>query len=218
MNARILFAALLPLALGACQMTAFEALPEGATTACPKGLPGAWVAQDESKPNEPTDFGVLIHADCSIESRSKGVKHPASGALPKLTFATAAGEELMLIDTVAALDLAELKPGDDEHKPSGYVAFAFKREGAIVELRSVDDRRVATLIVQGAVQGTTHVEHSNRNTEISNLVKEDAAGTARVLASYDLFDREDKMRFRRVGDDARALDRAVKAAGKKARK
>lgn len=206
------FAALLPLALGACQMTAFGSLPQGASNDCPKPLVGAWLAQEEKR-GEPSDFGIVVHADCTVESRSKGEKRPASGPLPQLSVLRQAGsDEIVLIGTAAAFDLADIKPTNADEKPGGYMAFAWKRDDITVELRGIDDRRVATLIVQGAIQGDAHAHQTNRQTEIENFVTEDAAGAARVLSTYDLFDARNPMRFRRVGDDAKALERSMRFA------
>ena len=114
--------ALLPLALSACQMTAFESLPQGAANDCPKPLVGAWLGQEE-KHGDVSDFGIVVHADCTVESRSKGEKHPASGPLPQLSVLHQGDQEIVLVGTVAAFDLADLKPTQDDEKPKGYKDF-----------------------------------------------------------------------------------------------
>jgi hypothetical protein len=214
---RTLVALLLPLALGACSMTTFKNLPQGVAEDCPKAAVGAWLAREE-RPAEPADFGLVVHADCTVESRdAKHGKRPASGPLPRLRFLhEAAGDEVALIDTGAAFDLVDVKRSED--MPAGsFMAFAWKVESNALTLRQIDDRRVATLIVQGAIQGTAQAKHHNRGTEIANAVEEDAAATANLFRAYDLFS-DKPLEFKRVGEDAKALERALRPAAKKAKK
>ena len=211
-----ILAALLPLALGACSMTTFKNLPQAVAEDCPKALTGAWLAREEHA-DEPSDFGLVVHADCTVESRdAKHGKRPAAGALPRLKFLhEAAGDDVAWIETSAAFDLVDIKPGEGE--ADGFMAIAWKVDSNKLTLRQVDDRHVAALILDGAIEGNSHIKHQNRSTEVVNRVDEDAAATAALFRSYELF-ADKPLEFTRVGDDSRALERVVKAAAKKAKK
>ena len=208
------FVPLLVLALTACQSTSFQNLPPEVSTTCPKPLVGAWLALDDG--DVASDFGLVVKSDCTVESLDdKGVHRPAS-ARPQLTLAKIAGDDVFFVPINGAVELVDVKA--EKNQTEGQMAFAWKRTNMQLDLRGIDDRRVSTLIVQGAIQGESEVQHLNRGTNIYNFVKEDSAGTERVIGQLGLFQEKATFHFRRVGDDMKALERALKTAAKKPKK
>jgi hypothetical protein len=89
------------------------------------------------------------------------------------------------------------------------VVLSWNRDGERMSMRQADHRRVATLIVQGALPGKVNWQSDTASTVI-------VGGEANVVADtfnrYDFFEGGGGFTLRRVGDDAKALDRAVKRA------
>jgi hypothetical protein len=208
---RIALALALPALLAGCQLTMVETLPAGATPTCPAEWRGAWIAIDESGRDD-GDFGIVVHDDCGVESRDHGNPHPAKPPLPHPAFfQTGKSKSLAFIGAADALDLIAAPTSDEGEKPStGYVVLAWTREGDRMSLRQVDHRRVATLIVQGAVPGKVNWQSESTS---STLIGGDPNLVAEIFNRYDFFEQSAPFSLRRVGDDAKALERALKRAG-----
>jgi len=205
------------LALCACQTTIVEHLPQGATADCPAPVRGAWIAiEDDGR--EASDFGVIVHADCTLESRGKDGAHPAHPPLPHAQFFSGAGKDLVLIPTSDAYELAEVKPDEKTYDKAGFIFFAWRRHGDVLELQAPDHRYVANLIVNGAVHGRTLWNSEGQAASTYNFLSGDDAAIAQMLTRFDLFGEVKAMRLRRVGDDEKALNRALRAATSKAEK
>ena len=205
------------LALCACQTTIVEHVPQGAKAECPAPVLGAWIAIEDDGQEAP-DFGVLVHSDCTLESRGKDGAHPAHPPLPHAQFFSGAGKDLVLIPTADAYELAEVKPDEKTDNKAGFIVFAWQRHGDVLELQAPDHRYVANLIVNGAVHGRTLWNGVDQATSVSNFLSGDDAAIAQVLTHFDLFGEVKAMRLRRVGDDAKTLNRALRAATSKAEK
>ena len=214
---RNLMRALLALAplmlLSGCQLTMVESLPAGAVPTCPAEWRGAWIAVDEAGRDD-ADFGIVVHDDCAVESRDHGNPHPAKPPLPHPAFAQGnGGKALVFLGAADALELIAA-PGNDDNRPSvGYVVLSWSREGDRMNMRQADHRRAATLVVQGALPGKVNWQSDNAS---SVLIGGDPNAVAESLTRYDLFDNGAGFSLRRAGDDAKALERALKrAAGQK---
>jgi hypothetical protein len=204
------------LALAGCQTTVIERLPQSAKTECPTPVLGAWIAVEDDG-QDAADFGLLVHNDCTLESRGKDGAHPAHPPLPHLQFFTGAGKQLVLLTTPAAYELAEVKP-DKSYDMTGFMIFAWQRHGDVLELQAPDHRHVANLIVNGAVHGRTLWDNKDQVATVYNFLSGDEAAIEQLLTHTDLFGDTKSMRLRRVGNDDKALNRALRAATSKAMK
>lgn len=205
------------LALCACQTTIVEHVPQGAKAECPTPVRGAWIAIEDDG-QEASDFGVLVHDDCTLESRGKDGAHPAHPPLPRAHFFSGAGKELALIPSADAYELAEIKPDEKTEGKAGFVFFAWQRHGDMLELQPPDHRYVANLIVNGAVHGRTLWNGEDQVASVHNFLSGDEAAIAQLFTRFDLFGEVKAMRLRHVGDDEKALNRALRAATSKAEK
>ena len=188
--------------LPTCQSTSLENLPTGASTACPPGWPGAWIGLDADS-GEAEDAGFLIEHDCAttmVETHQGKLR--ATRFSPR--FATAGGAKLVFIGPEDAARLFEGAPPER----SGWYPFAWRRNGDVLALSPPDHRRIATLIVNGAIDGTTTW---NRH-DGANFVFGDAQAIAAALRGPVAFRDEAGFRLRRVGDTRRELDRAIERA------
>ena len=199
------------LALGACQMTVVEHVPQGAKTECPASVVGAWIALEDDG-QDASDFGLLVHDDCTLESRGKDAAHPAHPPLPHLQFFSGAGKDIAFIPTPDAFELGEVKPDDKGYDKAGFMFFAWRRHGDVLELQAPDHRHVASLIVNGAVHGKTLWDNEDQVSSAYNFLSGDEAAIGQLLSHTDLFGDVKTMRLRRVGGDEKALNRALRAA------
>jgi len=202
-------ALLLPLAgvLAGCQVTALQRAPTGATGECPKELRGAWIALDDQG-REESDFGVWVHDDCGVESREKGKARPAQQPLPHLATFAGNGRPYVMVTVADARTLLGEETRDEQMPDDALLFFRWSRDEQLLTLQQPDHRRVATLVVQGAVPGRVRWENNGG----SSLLTGDADQIADALRRMDLVDDGEALRFKRVGDDGRALDRAIKRA------
>lgn len=199
------------LALSACQTTIVEHLPQGAKTECPAAVFGAWIAVEDDG-QDASDFGLLVHRDCTLESRGTEGAHPSRPPLPHLQFFSAAGKDLAFIATPDAYELGEVKPDDTSNAKAGFMLFAWQRHGDLLELQAPDHRHVANLIVNGAVHGRTQWNNEDQLASVYNFLAGDEAAIAQLLLHTDLFGDVKVTRLRHVGGDDKALNRALRSA------
>jgi hypothetical protein len=207
MNMKAGYAALLSLLLAACQSTSLENLPTGATTACPPAWPGAWIGLDDDT-GAPVDVGFLVARDCTTTLVETHEGKPRETAFSP-RFAGGSGTFLVFVRSEDAAHLFEGRA--PQH--SGWYPFEWDfaeggDEGDVLSLRAPDHRRIATLIVNGALDGMTTW---NRN-ECANFVYGDEAQIATALHRAVSFMPRPDMRLRRVGQTRRDLDRAIARA------
>ena len=201
-----LLAALCTLVLAACQTTALENLPVGATAECPPEWAGAWIGLDADS-GAPEDAGFMVTPDCAttmVETHQG--KRRETRFSPR--FASAGGTNLVFVGPEDAAKLFEGAPPER----AGWYPYAWRRSGDVMALRPPDHRRIATLIVNGAIEGTTTW---NRN-DGENFVFGDAQAIAAALRGPVGFRDEPGFRLRRVGDTRRDLDRAIDRATRSA--
>ncbi len=216
---RTILLALLIATLCACQTTVLEHLPQGARSECPADVLGAWIAVEDDGQDTP-DFGLLVHKDCTLESRDKdGSAHPAHSPLPHAQFFSSAGKDLVFIPMTEAFELAAVKPDDkaNARAKTGCMVFAWRRYGNELALQAPDHRHVAHLIVDGVVSGRTAWSDDDRIIWAENVLRGDETAMAQLLAHTDLFGDTKSMRLRHVGNDEKALNRALRAATSKAK-
>jgi hypothetical protein len=195
-------------ALCGCQVTVVENLPEGAGTDCPAGWRGAWIGLDELGRDDP-DFGVHVAADCTLVVAAADPNDPPPDAPLHPRFVGSGDGGMLLIGRDEVARLLEWKPDDPDAPPSGWVPLRWRRDGDSLEIESPDHRRIATLIVNGGLDGAVHWSSPDSG---YNLVKGDAVSARQQLHDNDFFDGDDPTFLRRVGDDRRALDRALQRA------
>ena len=196
--------------LSGCQLTMVENLPAGAVPTCPAEWRGAWIAVDEAGRDD-GDFGIVVHDDCGVESREKGNPHPAKPPLPKPAFFQAnGGKQLVFLGAADAFDLIAAPSADGEKPSVGYVVLAWTREGERMNMRQADHRRAATLIVQGALPGKVNWQNDGSTSTV--IVGGDPTSVADAFGRYDFFEGGGGFSLRRVGDDVKALERALKRA------
>jgi hypothetical protein len=191
-----------------CQVTVVENLPEGADATCPAGWAGAWIGIDERGRDDP-DFGVHVDAACVLSVTGADPKDapPAVTLHPKFLASGDAG--VMLLERSEVAQLLEWKPDDPSAPPAGWVPMHYNRDGDQIALESPDHRRIATLIVNGGIEGAVHWSSSDSG---YNVVEGDAAAILARLRDSGFFERDDPALLRRVGNDRRALDRALRQA------
>jgi len=195
--------------LSGCQLTMVESLPAGAVPTCPAEWRGAWIAVDEAGRDD-ADFGIVVHPDCGVESREKGNPHPAKPPLPKPAFFQGSnGKQLVFLGAADAFELIAAPSNEGDQPPVGYVVLAWTREGERMNMKQADHRRVATLVVQGALPGKVNWQSENTSTVI---IGGEPNAVAEAFGRYDFFEGGGGFSLRRVGDDVKALERALKRA------
>jgi hypothetical protein len=196
-----------------CQTTTVESLPAGASRTCPQEWAGAWIAQDEQRRDQ-SDGGVYVDKECTatVVMRDAQQKTQTVDMHPNF-FDTDGGRYLLLPHTEVA-KLLEVHSDPSLPEAKDFVPLRWFRQDRDLALINPDHRRVATWIVQGALNGATSFETDGN---CRNVIRGDADAIARVLRDHGgtLFDTEEKaMRFRHVGDDRAALDAAMNKAAR----
>lgn len=202
--------ALAALALPACQSTMLESLPTGAATACPAEWRGAWIALDtDTGAREDAGFvvaAVPARADAATGDCALTLVEEHEGKPRELRFtprfASARGAQLVLFGHEDAARMLE----PDAPPKAGWYPFEWRRSGDVLVLRAPDHRRIATLVVNGALDGSV----SWGDNEGFVFVAGDAVAIAKALDDGRVaFGGEGGTRAARVGDDRRDLDRAL---------
>jgi hypothetical protein len=190
--------------LAGCQMTVVERLPEGATTDCDADWPGAWIGIEDDGAD--ADTGVLIDAACRV-TLIPGDPGPDDA---EVTLAPRFLPEHAVV-LFAEADVAAAV-GDDmppTAQKDAWLPFRWSRSGDLLELEAPDHRRIATLIVNGAFDGVAHWDGASSG---YNVMRGGPAEIRARLAQSSLFGDDDPIRLRRVGDDRKDVDRALKKA------
>jgi hypothetical protein len=199
MNTRSLFAGLATLLLAACQSTMVESLPTGATASCPPEWRGAWIGLDADT-GEAEDAGFLIAADCATTMIERH-----EGKLRETHFSPRFAQVDATRIVFVGHEEAASQYKQDPPARAGWYPFAWERHGEVLALHPPDHRRIATLIVNGALEGATTWDRD----EGANFVHGDAQAIERALRGPLGFDGGDGFRMRRVGEDRKALERAI---------
>jgi len=217
MIARVIFAILCGLALSGCQNTTVESLPAGATRECPQEWAGAWIGEDDLRRDE-ADGGMYVDSTCVPGVVMRDAQKSARNTDIHPSFFDAAGGRYVLMPHAEVIKLLELHSDDAAPIPQDFVALRWSVQEQELVLVAADHRRVATWIVQGALNGYTSC-HSDG--DCLSIIHGDADAIARVLRDHgsQLFDGDEKaIRLRRVGANRAALDAAVAKADKEAKK
>jgi hypothetical protein len=211
MDLRRIVMLLCPAALAACQATVVERLPDGTTADCPDEWRGAFVALDEhGQPDG--DFAMFVAEDCAIEPLSSDAKDAPPADLRLHPRFLARGNVVLFADPEVRR-LLELRE-DQLRPPESHWPFRWTRERDVLSLDAPDHRRIATLIVNGALEGATRWTGPD---EGFNVLRGDAAALRDALAGGKLFGAREPIRLEHVGerrDDAvRAQRRAARDGG-----
>ena len=210
MHLRRIVALLCPLLLAACQSTVVERLPDGTVTDCPAEWRGAFVALDDNGARD-GDFAMFVADDCAIEPISPDPKDgPPADLRLHPRFLAGSGGAIVLFADPEVRQLLELRE-DELRPPESWWPFHWRRDGKVLALESPDHRRVATLIVNGGIEGTTHW---NSRQEGFNILRGEPAALREVLANGNLFEERQPIRLEYVG---RKRDDAVRAQRKAAK-
>lgn len=212
MIGRVLIAVICTAGLAACQGTVVETLPEGATGGCPAALRGAWIAIDDDA-RAHADSGMFVSDDCAttvVESHRDG---PRTTTLsPRFLPAGDAGVVLYPHAEVARV----LGWDADTAQPAGgWWPLEWRVRGRRLVLHLPDHRRIATLIVNGALDGEAHWTSGDSG---YNVLRGDAQAIRARLLDEGLFDRGHDVELERIGAARRDLDRAIERARRDARR
>ena len=195
MNLRRFAFLLCPLVLAACQSTVVERLPDGTVTDCPAEWRGAFVALDE-RGRLDGDFAMFVADDCSIEPISPDPNDaPPADLRLHPRFLAASGGSVVLFADPEVQKLLELRE-DELRPPESWWPFHWTRERDVLTLEAPDHRRIATLIVNGGIEGTTHW---NSRQEGFNILRGEPAALRDVLANGNLFEESRPIRLAWVG-------------------
>lgn len=185
-----------------CYATRLKNLPLGVSTDCPKAWPGAWIALDDSTLEADESFGLLVDVKCQVTALERD-NDPRDFALrPQFL-----GAEVVLLSSSDAVALSETDPTEGDPTDASWFPLRWERGGEVLALSTPDARRAATLVVQGAWPGDVSWAFDGGDV----LLKSAAEELPKMLADDDFWARQ-TFRFRRVGDDRRALDKALRAA------
>jgi hypothetical protein len=189
------------IALSACQSTMLESLPTGTATACPPEWRGAWIALDaDSGAHE--DTGFVVAGDCTVTLVEEHEGKPRELVFTP-RFASARGAQLVLFGHE---DAAPLIAPQAPAKP-GWYPFEWRRSDDVLVLRAPDHRRIATLVVNGALDGTVSWDDDDKFVFVTG----DAAAITAALGDgrVSFGGGEGGARAARIGEGRRDLDRAL---------
>ncbi len=115
---------------------------------------------------------------------------------------------MVLFSRSEVATLMEWGPSDGEEIPDGsWFPLAWKRSADVITWAVPDSRRAATLVVQGAYGGKVSWAFDG-GIVVLNSAAEELLG----LLAQDAFWQGPILRLRRVGDDRRDLDKAMRGA------
>jgi len=197
--------------LAACQGTVTETLPEGASTNCPAALRGAWIGLDDGD-GAHADAGVYVSDDCTttvVETHIGATR--TSTLVPRFLPVGEAG--IVLYPHAEVARVLDWK-SDTPQPTGGWWPLEWRRSSKRLVLNLPDHRRIATLIVNGALDGEAHWTSGDSG---YNVLRGDAAAIRERLVDDKLFNRDHDIEFERVGDARRDLDRAIERARRDAR-
>ena len=189
------------LALSACQSTMLESLPTGTATACPAEWRGAWIALDaDSGAHE--DAGFVVDGACTLTLVEEHEGKPRELRFTP-RFASARGAQLVLFGHEDAAPLIE----PQAPAKAGWYPFEWRRNDDVLVLRAPDHRRIATLVVNGALDGTVTWGENEGHVFVTG----DAASITAALSDgrVSFGGGEGGARAARVGEGRRDLDRAL---------
>ncbi|HVF34942.1 MAG TPA: hypothetical protein VND91_06430 [Candidatus Saccharimonadia bacterium] len=207
----LLLAAVCAVSLTACQGTVVETLPEGVTSDCPAALRGAWIGLDDDD-RAHADAGMHVADDCTttvVETHAGKTRE--STLVPR--FLTVGEAGIVLYPHADVARVLDWK-ADTAQPAGGWWPLEWRRSGKRLVLHLPDHRRIATLIVNGALDGEAHWTSGDSG---YNVLRGDAGAIRERLVEDALFDRDREIELERVGDGRRDLDRAIERARRDAR-
>ena len=202
---KLLAAALLSLGLAACSSTSLEVLPTGADANCPAEVRGGFVGLD-SNTGADSAFGVFVDEQCAVQVYDREKDRKAAPVAVKTHWRA----PYVLIDRhdAEAIDAAPASKSDPLPETFRWLLFGWARDGDTLSIRHVDHRRVATLIVNGALAGETRWRGKDGDNVLTGSPDELAA----VLERFDLLGDAPPAELRYVGRERKALERALAKA------
>lgn len=189
------------LALSGCDATTFESVPAGATGDCAANWPGGWIALDEQGQDDP-DFALFINSKCEIENVTAKNKSD-SALLIKPQFFNAA-QHYAILGIADGLRLADSTDDAKNLPAQGYFIMRWDYDNQRMALRLPAHKLVATLIVNGAIDGSVIRERTART--LRNNVAGDPAQIHSLLQNMDLFGDSAPAHLRWTGPTRKALD------------
>lgn len=204
---RALLALPLLLTLSGCTATAVEKLPQGASTDCPKDWVGAWVRLDVETHQPAPDLGVLVGEACQVLALDNDDSPREVALHPQFL-----GTKISLFPRAEVTILYEFAESLSKEFPEGsWFPVEWKRREDLMALSVPDTRRAATLIVQGVLVGDVNWESGQEGQSIV-VVGSAAEDLPELLLQEDFWAAPPWFEFRRVGDDRRDLDKALREA------
>ncbi|HRQ63636.1 MAG TPA: hypothetical protein PKZ76_02005 [Xanthomonadaceae bacterium] len=176
---------LVPVVLGACEMTVFRDRPIDPDGACPEALVGAWQGEEES---QGPGFYASIDENCGATLRLLEGGDWRSGQA-----------RLFVTDGhvfVAVADVRHLLDGEDEEVealPEGYFGWRMQVVGDTLHLAYPDHRHLAHLIIDGRLRGRVH-----KDRHLVVEVAEPAQSLPDLLQRRDLFGDRDVLILQRI--------------------
>ena len=192
---------LLCIALAGCESTTFESMPAGVSDACPANWPGGWIAIDNQGHDDP-DFAVFVSPQCAIENVSAADKTPATAAL-KPMFWHNAGHDYALLGVIDSYVLMAEKRDADSVPAPGYFMLRWEIENQQMALRAPAHKRIATLIVNGAIDGSVE---RKKDRSLHNVINANPEQLSTLLQVMDLYDDSTPSRLRWTGLSRKMLD------------
>jgi hypothetical protein len=189
------------IALTGCESTTFDSMPAGASDACPVNWPGGWIAIDDQGHDDP-GFAVFVSPQCAIENVSVTEKSPAPAAL-KPMFWHNAGHEYALLGVIDSYSLMAEKRDADSVPAPGYFMLRWEIENQQMALRAPAHKRVATLIVNGAIDGSVE---RKKDRSLHNVINANPEQLRTLLQAIDLYDDSIPSRLRWTGLVRKTLD------------
>lgn len=192
---------LICLALSGCDATTFESVPAGASSDCATNWPGGWIALDEQGQDDP-DFALFINTKCEIENVTAKNRSDSTLSIKPQFFNAA--QHYAILGIADGLRLAD-SPDDAKNLPTqGYFIMRWDYDNQRMALRLPAHKLVATLIVNGAIEGSVTRERTART--LRNNVGGDPAQIQSLLQNVDLFGDSAPAHLRWTGPTRKALD------------
>ena len=203
------------LVLGGCVETRFESPPDLAIEPCDARWKGVWVEPGDSAARGDDELAFVVDEACRFELLERPEKDgPLKPVHVPLNFLHDRGHDYLVVADDQLAGLVKLPPphGIEPAPAKAFFIARYRISGDRLDIDTVDDRRMARLVVDNTLDGT--VDRS-RN-ELHVFIRGDRARILDVLRTQSVFGAKPAAKLERRHASLAAYERERAAARAKA--